>query len=202
MKQFTLDPLPYAYDALEPHFDAETMKLHHDKHHQTYLDKFNAAIATHPELPEIEMEEIIRKLDHVVPEDIRTATTNAGGGFYNHSLFWQMLAPAGTEIGNNTKSALVRSFGSVDRFKEEFTAKALGLFGSGWVWLVEDHENHLSIVTTSNQDNPMSGTDLKVLMALDVWEHAYYLKYQNRRADFVMAWWEVLNWDYIESHLK
>lgn len=186
----SLPALPYAYNALEPHFDAQTMEIHHTKHHQTYIDKLNAALEKHPELQTKTVEELVADLD-LVPEDIRTAVRNHGGGHLNHTLFWESLSANTGELSSELEQALIQAFGSVEEFKAKFTEKATLHFGSGWVWLVKDGDT-LAIVATPNQDNPV--TDGKTpILGLDVWEHAYYLKYQNRRAEFIKAFWEVAN---------
>jgi len=187
----TLPALGYPYDALEPFIDARTMEIHHTKHHQAYVDKLNAAIEKHPELKERNVDELLRNLNDV-PEDIRTAVRNHGGGHWNHSFFWQSLNK-GTQPRGALKDAIVAQWGSVGKFQEEFTNAALGLFGSGWAWLVKDG-GKLVIVTTPNQDCPLSKGQAPVI-GLDVWEHAYYLKHQSKRADYVKDWWNVLNWD-------
>jgi Fe-Mn family superoxide dismutase len=188
----TLPALPYAFTALEPHIDAKTMEIHYTKHHQTYVDKLNEALAKHPELEEKSIEELVADLD-MVPEDIRTAVRNHGGGHLNHSMFWQMLNPP-KEAAPSGKfgEALIKKFGSLQQFQEAFAAAAAARFGSGWAWLVVDGKD-LAIVSTANQDNPI--TDGKTpILGLDVWEHAYYLKYQNKRPDYVKAFWNVVNW--------
>jgi len=187
-----LPNLPYTYAALEPHIDARTMEVHYKNHHQTYVDKLNAAIEKHPELADKSVEELVADLD-MVPEDIRTAVRNHGGGHLNHSLFWTILSPTKSEPSAALAAALEAKFGSVQDFKVQFSEKATLLFGSGWVWLVVDGKD-LAIVTTPNQDNPV--TDGKTpIMGIDIWEHAYYLKHQNRRPEYVAAFWEVVNWD-------
>lgn len=199
MQPLTLKPLPYAYSDLAPYFDAETMQLHHDKHHQTYTDKLNAALAVHTELPESSVENLLKNLD-AVPADIRMAVKNHGGGYYNHSLFWDMLSK-NTAITGAVASALTESFGSVEKFKEMFTNQALGLFGSGWIWLVKTQSGKLEILTTANQDNPISSHNVTILLTLDLWEHSYYLKYQNRRIEYVNNWWQIVNWNYVDEAL-
>jgi len=190
---FTLPDLGYAYDALGENISADIMQLHHDKHHQTYVDKLNAALATHPELEGKSIVELISDLD-VIPEDIRGAVRNHGGGHYNHSLFWKVMSPnGGGEPAGELGEALVARYGSYQAFKDEFTAKALAVFGSGWAWLQPD----LSIVTTLNQDVPLMNGEPEPILGLDVWEHAYYLDYKNKRDDYVAAWWNVVNWDYV-----
>lgn len=193
-------PIPYAFDALEPHIDAKTMEIHYTKHHQTYVDKLNEALAKHPELDGKMIEELVADLD-MIPEDIRGAVRNHGGGHLNHMLFWQTLAPAGSggggEPSGKLKAAIDAAFGSFGAFQEQFSAAALARFGSGWAWLVSDGGT-LAIVSTANQDNPI--TEGKTpLLGLDVWEHAYYLKYQNRRAEYVKAVWNVFNWKEVED---
>ena len=189
---FTLPPLPYPYDALEPHIDEATMKLHHGKHHQAYVDKLNAAIAA-SEWESKSLDEIMVSLDKV-PDKIKAAVRNNGGGHYNHSLFWQWMSPTGGgEPTGKVAEAINSKFGSFAKFKEEFEAAGMSRFGSGWVWLIQDG-GELSIVTTPYQDCPVS-EGKKVLLGNDLWEHAYYLKYQNRRPEYLAAWWNVVNWD-------
>jgi Fe-Mn family superoxide dismutase len=189
---FTLPPLPYSYDALEPHIDEATMKLHHGKHHQAYVDKLNAAIAS-SEWESKSLDEIMVSLDKV-PDKIKAAVRNNGGGHYNHSLFWQWMSPTGGgEPTGKVAEAINSKFGSFAKFKEEFEAAGMSRFGSGWVWLIQDG-SELSITTTPYQDCPVS-EGKKVLLGNDLWEHAYYLKYQNRRPEYLAAWWSVVNWD-------
>lgn len=190
---YTLPDLPYGYDALEPYIDVETMHLHHDKHHNTYVTNLNAAIEKYPELGEQSIEELMKNLNEV-PEDIRTAVRNNGGGHANHSFFWKIMAPnAGGEPTGAIKDAIDQAFGSFEKMKEEFKTAATGRFGSGWAWLVLNN-GKLEITSTANQDSPL--TDGKTpIIGLDVWEHAYYLKYQNRRPDYIKAFWSVVNWD-------
>ena len=189
---FTLPPLPYPYDALEPHIDEATMKLHHGKHHQAYVDKLNAAIAG-SEWESKSLDEIMVLLDKV-PDKIKAAVRNNGGGHYNHSLFWQWMSPTGGgEPTGKVAEAINAKFGSFAKFKEEFEAAGMSRFGSGWVWLIQDG-NELSITTTPYQDCPVS-EGKKVLLGNDLWEHAYYLKYQNRRPEYLAAWWNVVNWN-------
>ena len=192
---FELPKLPYAYDALEPHIDKETMEIHHTKHHNTYVTKLNDAVKG-TDLESKSIEDIIKNLNSV-PDDIRTAVQNNGGGHYNHSLFWEMLTPNASEPSGEVVDAISSTFGSLDKFKEEFAAAAAGRFGSGWAWLVVDN-GELSIVSTPNQDNPLSEGKIPVL-GLDVWEHAYYLKYQNKRPDYISAFWHVVNWDKVNE---
>jgi len=189
---FTLPPLPYPYDALEPHIDEATMKLHHGKHHQAYVDKLNAAIAG-SEWESKSLDEIMLSLDKV-PDKIKAAVRNNGGGHYNHSLFWQWMSPTGGgEPTGKVAEAINAKFGSFAKFKEEFEAAGMSRFGSGWVWLIQDG-SELSITTTPYQDCPVS-EGKKVLLGNDLWEHAYYLKYQNRRPEYLAAWWNVVNWN-------
>jgi Fe-Mn family superoxide dismutase len=189
---FQLNQLPYAYDALEPHIDAMTMQIHHDKHHAAYVNNLNAAIEKHPELGSKSLDELLMGLN-AVPEDVRTAIRNHGGGTWNHNLFWEIMAPkaGGTPQGALAK-AIDSSFTSFDSFKAEFEKAANGRFGSGWAWLVHK-DGGLAILSTANQDNPLSD-GLTPILGLDVWEHAYYLKYQNRRAEYVTNWWNVVDW--------
>ena len=189
---FELPNLPYAEDALEPYIDAQTMNIHRTKHHQTYITNLNAAIDKHPELAGKSLEDLLSDLN-AVPEDIRMAVRNHGGGTWNHNLFWEIMAPkaGGSPSGELTK-ALESAFGSFDAFKEEFTKAATTRFGSGWAWLVQKGDG-LAVVSTANQDNPLSDGSTPIL-GLDVWEHAYYLKYQNRRPEYITNWWNVVNW--------
>ena len=199
----TLPPLPYAPDALEPHIDAQTMQIHHGKHHQAYVNNLNAAIEKAPELADKPVAQILADLN-AVPEAVRTAVRNNGGGHWNHSQFWQWMGPdAGGEPGGALGDAIRSAFGDYAKFREQFKAAAAGRFGSGWAWLLNDG-GKLSITSTPNQDNPlMEGKSPdSVLLGLDVWEHAYYLKYQNRRPDYVSAWWNVVNWGAVAKRLK
>ncbi|MBO0459338.1 superoxide dismutase [Enterococcus hulanensis] len=196
---YTLPDLPYGYDALEPYIDVETMHLHHDKHHNTYVTNLNAAIEKYPELAEQSVEELVTNLNEV-PEDIRTAVRNNGGGHANHSFFWKIMAPnAGGAPTGAIKEAIDEAFGSFEKMKEEFKTAATGRFGSGWAWLVLNN-GKLEITSTANQDNPL--TDGKTpIIGLDVWEHAYYLKYKNVRPDYIAAFWDVVNWDQANENL-
>ncbi len=196
----TLPPLPYASDALEPHIDKQTMEIHHGKHHQAYINNLNAALEKHPDLQSKSVEELIRGIG-TVPEDIRTAVRNNGGGHANHSMFWQIMGPnAGGSPTGAIADAITSSFGSFDAFKEQFAKAGVGRFGSGWAWVV-DQGGKLVIESTPNQDSPlMEGK--KAVFGIDVWEHAYYLKYQNRRPDYIGAWWNVVNWDEINKRLR
>ncbi len=197
---FQLPDLPYAYDALEPHIDARTMEIHHTKHHAGYVSKLNAALEGYPDLQSKSIEELLADLN-AVPEAIRTAVRNSGGGHANHSLFWAIMSPSGGgEPNGSLASALGRSFGEFGAFRDAFSQAALSVFGSGWAWLVVDNGG-LRVVTTPNQDTPLS-QGATPIMGLDVWEHAYYLKYQNRRADYVKAWWNVVNWSAVSRNLE
>ncbi|AUZ39493.1 superoxide dismutase, partial [Bacillus sp. MBGLi79] len=190
---YKLPELPYAYDALEPHIDKETMNIHHTKHHNTYVTKLNEAVAGKQDLESKSVEELVANLD-AVPENIRTAVRNNGGGHANHSLFWKLLSPNGGGAPTGELAEAINSkFGSFDQFKEDFAAAAAGRFGSGWAWLVVNN-GELEITSTPNQDSPLSEGKTPIL-GLDVWEHAYYLNYQNRRPDFIKAFWNVVNWD-------
>jgi superoxide dismutase, Fe-Mn family len=194
---FTLPALPYPYDALEPHIDARTMEIHHTKHHQAYVNNLNAAIEKAPELANKSLDELMRNVNSL-PEAVRTAVRNNGGGHWNHSLFWQLMGPGkGGEPRGSLADAIKQSFGDFSKFKEQFAAAAGGRFGSGWAWLVDDG-GKLSITSTPNQDNTLMDGK-KAILGLDVWEHAYYLKYQNRRPEYVTAWWSVVNWDAVSK---
>jgi Fe-Mn family superoxide dismutase len=194
---FELPQLPYAYDALEPHIDKETMNIHHTKHHNTYVTNLNNAIKGNAELESKSVEELVANLD-AVPEAIRTAVRNNGGGHANHSLFWQLLSPnGGGAPSGEIADAITKKFGSFENFKDEFAKAAAGRFGSGWAWLVVNN-GELEITSTPNQDSPLSEGKTPVL-GLDVWEHAYYLKYQNRRPDYIGAFWNVVNWDEVSK---
>jgi Fe-Mn family superoxide dismutase len=191
---FTVPDLPYAYDALEPTIDKETMTLHHDKHHGAYVNNLNAAIEKHPELGSKSAEELIKNLN-AVPDDIRNAVRNNGGGHVNHSMFWTIMGPnAGGAPSGALADAIKSTFGDLETFKTQFNDAGVKQFGSGWAWLVLTADGKLQITSTPNQDNPMSAGQYPV-MGNDVWEHAYYLKYQNRRPDYLKAWWNVVNWD-------
>lgn len=195
---FRVPELQYSYDALEGVISAEIMELHHDKHHQAYVDKLNTALEKYPELQNKSVESLLRDL-HTLPEDIRTAVRNNGGGHYNHCLFWLWMSPNGGGAPKGALyDALVARYGSFDTFKEEFTTKAIGLFGSGWVWL----QPNLDIVTTQNQDSRLSDGDDEPVLGFDVWEHAYYLDYKNRRDEYSKAWWNVVNWPVAEERYE
>ena len=197
---YTLPELHYAYDALEPYIDVETMHLHHDKHHNTYVTNLNAALEKYPELAEKSVEELIAYMDEI-PADIRTAVQNNGGGHANHTFFWEIMAPnaGGTPTGA-LKDAIDETFGSFEDFKNEFKTAATGRFGSGWAWLVVDN-GKLAIMSTANQDSPLMEGKTPII-GLDVWEHAYYLKYKNVRPDYIAAFWEVVNWDKANEHFE
>lgn len=193
-----LPELPYAYDALEPYVDTETMKIHHTKHHQGYINKFNAALANYPELQQKNITELLESLDSL-PEDVQSAVRNNGGGYYNHALFWKMMTPTSSQAPAGTLiDAINEKFGSFDLFKEQFSKAALTVFGSGWAWLAIDVDNNLSIMTTSQQDSTLLNGRQPIL-GLDVWEHAYYIKYQNKRPDYIAAWWNVVNWEFVQE---
>ena len=197
---FTLPPLPYDFAALEPHIDAKTMEIHHGKHHQTYVNNLNAAIEKAPELANKSLDDLIRNVNKA-PESVRTAIRNNGGGHWNHSMFWQIMAPkAGGEPGGNLGAAIKSAFGDFAKFREQFSAAGVGRFGSGWAWLI-NNGGKLSITSTPNQDNPLMDGQ-KAVMGIDVWEHAYYLKYQNRRPDYITAWWNVVNWKEVEKRFS
>jgi superoxide dismutase, Fe-Mn family len=196
-----LPPLPYAYTALEPHIDETTMRIHHDKHHGAYVTNLNAALEKHPTLQSRSVEELLRSIS-MVPDEILTAVRNNGGGHANHTMFWEIMAPGGeSQPSGRLRDAIAGAFGGVDAFKEQFAKAAMGRFGSGWAWLVQAGDGKLSIESTANQDSPLMEGKWPVF-GLDVWEHAYYLKYQNRRADYVGAWWSVLNWTEVSKRLK
>jgi Fe-Mn family superoxide dismutase len=199
---FELPKLSYAVDALEPYIDAQTMTIHHDKHHQAYVTNFNGAVEKHPELAGKSLESLLSDLN-AVPEDIRAAVRNHGGGTWNHSMFWEIMAPkaGGTPAARGELAkAIDAAFGSFEAFKGEFEKAAIGRFGSGWAWLVKKGSG-LAVVSTANQDNPMS-EGLAPILTIDVWEHAYYLKYQNRRAEYITSWWNVVNWDEVARRFK
>ncbi|MBI1827385.1 MAG: superoxide dismutase [Planctomycetes bacterium] len=191
---FELPPLPYKYDALEPHFDARTMEIHHTKHHQTYVTKLNEAIAKHPELASKSVEELQLSIQ-AIPDDIRTAVRNHGGGHLNHSIFWNNLsASGGGQPSGPLADAIKAGFGTFDDFKKKMSDAAAARFGSGWAWLCVDKAGKLTVKDFPNQDNPLT-EGLKPILGLDVWEHAYYLKYQNKRPDYIAAFWNIVNWN-------
>lgn len=190
---FTLPPLSYDYKALEPHIDAQTMQLHHDKHHAAYVTNLNKALEKHPELKNKTLEELVKAPDQI-PEDIRVVVRNNGGGHYNHTMFWAIMSPkGGGKPTGKLATAIDKNFGSFEKFQQAFESAGAGRFGSGWVWLVKNAQGKLKIITTPNQDTPLSASAFPV-MGNDMWEHAYYLKYQNRRPEYLKAWWNVVNW--------
>jgi len=198
---FEVPPLPYDYNALEPYIDTQTMQLHHDKHHAAYVNNLNAALQNAPQLASLAIDDLIRRISDV-PESIRTAVRNNGGGHLNHSMFWQIMTPNGGgapsgELGN----AINSTFGSFDQFKAAFNDAGVKRFGSGWAWLILDASGKLQIISTANQDSPLIDGNYPI-MGNDVWEHAYYLKYQNRRPDYLNAWWNVVNWNEIEKRYQ
>lgn len=199
--KFTLPSLPYAYDALEPHIDAITMEIHHTKHHQAYINNLNAALAKHPYLADKTLEELLQDLP-AIPDDIRTAVRNNGGGHYNHSFFWKIMkAQGGGQPNGILAQEIKNTFGSFEGFQETFNAHAKTVFGSGWAWLCVDANKKLIVMALPNQDCPISFGQTPV-MGLDVWEHAYYLKYQNKRPDYITAWWNVTDWDAVEENYQ
>ncbi len=196
---FSLPPLPYAFDALEPSIDKMTMEIHHGKHHGTYVTNLNKALESAPQLASKSIEELLANNCAVVPENIRTAVRNNGGGHINHSMFWQIMGPhKGGQPKGKIAEAIKGAFGGFDQFKEKLAAAATGRFGSGWAWLVRDGSGKLDIYSTANQDSPVMEGKYPV-MGLDVWEHAYYLKYQNRRPEYITNWWNVVNWEEVEK---
>lgn len=195
---FSVPALQYDYDALEDVISAEIMELHHDKHHQAYVDKLNATIDKYPDLKTKSVEDLLRDLDSL-PDDIRTTVRNNGGGHYNHCLFWLWMSPqGGGRPGGELEDAIVTRYGSFDAFVEDFTTKAIGLFGSGWVWL----QPNMEIVTTPNQDSLLSKGEPEPLLGLDVWEHAYYLDYKNHRDEYIKSWWKIVNWDTVKERYE
>ena len=200
-KEYRLPPLPYAFGALEPYIDARTMEIHHDKHHLGYINKLNAALEKHPELFATSLEDLLGNLD-AVPEGIRTAVRNNGGGTYNHTMFWELMKPdGGGQPRGKVSEAIKQNFDTFDSFQEQFNSAAKTRFGSGWAWLSVDSDGKLVISSTANQDSPLSH-GLTPIFGLDVWEHAYYLKYQNRRPDYINAWWHVINWEQVEQNYR
>jgi Fe-Mn family superoxide dismutase len=199
---FTLPALPYAHDALEPYIDAQTMEIHHGKHHNAYVTNLNKALESAPELAGKSLEELLANNLAIVPDSIKVPVRNNGGGHYNHSLFWTILGPGkgGAPVGN-LAAAINAAFGSFDAFKEKFNTAAATRFGSGWAWLVKNADGALEVTSTPNQDNPLMEGKFPVI-GLDVWEHAYYLKYQNRRPDYINAWWNVVDWDAAEARFN
>ncbi len=198
---YELAPLPYDYDALEPYIDAQTMQLHHDKHHAAYVNNLNAALVKYPELQSKSVEGLLLSLDNL-PEDIRTSARNNAGGHLNHTLFWQIMSSnGGGEPTGAIANAIQATFGTFEAFKQQFNDVGLKRFGSGWVWLVRNHEGTLEITNTPNQDSPILEGHYP-LLGNDVWEHAYYLKYQNRRAEYLSAWWNVVNWEAVNNRFE
>jgi Fe-Mn family superoxide dismutase len=198
---FTVPDLPYAYEALEPTIDTQTMHLHHEKHHVAYVTNLNKALESAPDLQNKSIEQLLMNNCAIVPENIRTAVRNNGGGHINHSMFWEIMAPnAGGAPGGDLASAINSTFGSFETFKEKFNAAATTRFGSGWAWLVKSTKG-LEVISTANQDSPVMDGHHPI-MGLDVWEHAYYLKYQNRRPEYIAAWWNVVNWNEVAKRLK
>ena len=195
---FELPKLSYTYDALEPVIDAKTMEIHHTKHHAGYTNKLNAALEKHPELESYSIEKLLKNIDEL-PEEIRKAVQNNGGGYSNHSLYWEVMTPGGAkEPSEKLTNMINQAFGSFEELADIFQKEAIGRFGSGWAWLVFDANNDLEILSTANQDSPYS-LGLTPILGVDVWEHAYYLNYQNKRADYVKAWWGVVNWDVVSE---
>ena len=195
---FELPELTYSYDALEPVIDAKTMEIHHSKHHAGYTNNLNAALEAHPELASRTIEQLLKGLEEL-PEEIRRTVRNNGGGYYNHKLFWEIMTPGGSETPSEELEAMVvQNIGSMDVLQDLFSKEAVGRFGSGWAWLAVDGNKDLEIVSTPNQDTPLTN-GLTPILGIDVWEHAYYLNYQNRRADYVKAWWELINWDIVSD---
>ncbi len=199
---FTLPPLPYPEDALEPYIDKMTMQIHHDKHHGAYVTNLNKALESAPDLQNKSIQDVLSNNLASIPESIKTAVRNNGGGHANHSLFWTLMkANGGGSPSGKIQDVISSNFGSFDGFKEKFNAAASGRFGSGWAWLVQDGSGKFEILSTANQDSPLMEGKTPIL-GLDVWEHAYYLKYQNRRPEYISAWWNVVNWDEVNKQLK
>lgn len=197
--EYTLPELPYAYDALEPYIDAKTMEIHYTKHHQAYINKLNEALKKYPEWQKVSLYDLLTRLNEV-PEDIRTAVRNQGGGHANHTFFWKCMTPKADKAPEGELAqAIEKTFGSLDEFKKQFNAAAVSVFGSGWAWLVMDQNNNLKVIATSNQDSPLM-QGMVPLLGLDVWEHAYYLKYQNRRPEYIDGWWNVVNWNFVQQN--
>ena len=198
---FELSPLPYNYDALEPYIDTQTMQLHHDMHHQAYVNNLNTAVGKHTDLESKSLEDLVREINSI-PEDVRTAVRNNGGGHVNHTMFWQIMGPnAGGEPSGAIAQVISDNFGDFESFKQQFNDAGTKQFGSGWVWLVRTSGGKYEITSTPNQDSPMTGGDFPI-MGNDVWEHAYYLKYQNKRAEYLKQWWNVVKWDEINKRLE
>jgi Fe-Mn family superoxide dismutase len=197
---FEVPPLPYAYNALEASIDEQTMHLHHDKHHQAYVDNLNKALEKHPDWQKRSVEDILRSINSV-PEDIRTAVRNNGGGHYNHSMFWKIMKPQGGGEPSGKVADVIKELGGLATFQEKFNDAGVKRFGSGWAWLVRSKAGKYEILSTANQDSPLMDGNFPI-MGNDVWEHAYYLRYQNKRADYLKAWWNVVNWDEINKRLE
>ncbi len=198
---FSLPPLPYAYDALEPHIDKETMTIHHDKHHAAYVNNLNAALEKYPDLQAKSAEDLVKGLN-TIPEEVRGPVRNNGGGHVNHTLFWELMTPGGAkEPVGPLADAIKSTFGDFETFKKLFNEAGVKRFGSGWAWLIRSNAGKLEIVSTANQDSPITDGH-HVILGNDVWEHAYYLKYQNRRPDYLAAWWNVVNWDKVAERFK
>ena len=199
MNKHQLPKLLYSFDALEPYMDSKTVELHYTKHHQGYCDKFNLALEKHPKLFEKNAEELLSNLN-IIPEDIKKQVINFGGGYVNHNIFWECMAPHSiNKIKGKILESINKNFGSFEEFKKQFTEKAITLFGSGYCWLVTNQNDKLEIITTKDQESPLS-IGKKPVLVIDVWEHAYYLKYQNRRAEFIEAWWNIVNWQKVEEN--
>jgi len=199
--KYELPPLPYAYDALEPYIDKETMEIHYTKHHRGYVDKLNKILEKNPEISKIPLVDLLKRPD-LMPDDIRQGIINNGGGHYNHSMFWDLMKPnGGGEPKGQVAQAIKETFGSFEEFKEQFNEAAKTRFGSGWAWLSVNDKGELEITSTANQNSPLT-YGLTPIFGLDVWEHAYYLKYQNRRPDYINAWWHVVNWDQVEDNYR
>jgi len=193
-KPFTLPKLSYPYEALEPHIDAQTMNIHHTRHHQAYVNAANAAVERWPALASMKIEDVLRDLSKA-PDAVRTSVRNNVGGHWNHAFFWELMTPGGAkDPGGDLRAAIDQAFGGVDKLKERMTQAAVGRFGSGWAWLIVDKAGKLDVVSTANQDTPLELGARSVVLGVDVWEHAYYLKYQNRRPDYLAAWWNTVNW--------
>ncbi len=193
---FTLPNLDYSYDSLEPFFDRQTMEIHHTKHHQGYVDKLNKVLESYPELQNLELKELISDVQNL-PQEIKQSIINFGGGVFNHNLFWKILSPQKQEPNPELMNIIEKNFTSFEEFKQRFTQESLKLFGSGWVWLVRKNELDLDIVSTANQDNPLNNGLGEPILGLDLWEHSYYLKYQNRRNEYIESFWNIVNWDYV-----
>lgn len=194
---YLLPPLPYGFGALEPYIDAQTMEIHHDKHHQAYINHLNAVLEKYPDLRHVPLVDMLKDLN-IVPEDVRTSVRNNGGGTFNHDIFWLMMSPKGGKPKGTIVDAIKKQFGSFEAFQEQFNTHAKTRFGSGWAWLALNYQGDLVVTSTGNQDTPLA-EGMEPLLGLDVWEHAYYLKYQNKRPDYIAAWWNVVNWEYVEE---